>query len=123
MKKEHYYSEKLGRNISLEGEFIKVSKSRSGYDKTPISEILSERILRDLINFIDMEEDIWVYKDSVCNLRIHVLKTSDMKVVHSGDGYFKLCLNDMIVKYPYFHRLDVGERGSFLDFIKKLLLE
>lgn len=123
MKNEHYYSEKLGRTISLEGDFIKVSKSRSGYDKTPISEILSERILRDIINFIDMEKDIWVYRDSVCSLGIYVLKTSDMKVVHSEDGYFKLCLNDMIVKYPYFLRLNVGERDSFLDLIKKLLLE
>lgn len=123
MKKEHYYSKKLGRNISLEGNFILVSKSLSGREKTPISEILSERILWDIINFIEMEEDIWVYDNEVGSLLIYVLKTSDLEVVCSKDGYFKLCSNDMIVKHPYFHRLDVGERGRFIDLIKKLLLE
>ena len=123
MKKEHYYSKKLGRNISMEGNCITIHKSLSEYEKTPISEILSERILWDIINFVEIEEDIWVYDSKVGSVLIYVLKTSDLEVVCSEDGYFKLCLNDMIVKHPYFHRLDVGERGRFIDFIKKLLLE
>ena len=125
MKKESYYFKKHNRVISQEGNCIRVFKAKyAGDSNPPISETPSMRLLQNLIDFTEMENDIWKYDDNLSSdIYTYVLKTSGLKIVCSEDGYFKIGLNDMIVKSHSFHRLDVGERDSFLDFIKKLLLE
>jgi len=59
MKKESYYSKKLNRVISLEGNCIRVFKSMyAGNSNPPISETSSMRLLQNLIDFTEMENDI-----------------------------------------------------------------